>query len=167
MIHPTPAKIYPQYVWTKDKCDGHRFIHMYIWVLLISSQVDKCNWCVYVVSMTLRIWIIVQMKHLENKMALFSIIWKKIIQTTHLLTCDGIDDTQMYMWINLRPLHFALAKIIFAWGRFCLVQRAMLLRVTSTFHDPRLIQILSCPHDKINNVLGVEHQLFFSIQKSQ
>ena len=34
-------------------------------------------------------------------MAFFSIVWKKIGQLTHLLICDGIDDMQMYIQINL------------------------------------------------------------------
>ena len=29
-------------------------------------------------------------------MALFSIVWEKIGQITHLSICDGIDDIQMY-----------------------------------------------------------------------
>ena len=37
------------------------------------------------------------MKHLANKMALFSIVWKKIGQITHLSICNGINDTQVYM----------------------------------------------------------------------
>ena len=30
-------------------------------------------------------------------MALFSIVWKKIGQITHLLICDGIEDIQMHI----------------------------------------------------------------------
>ena len=37
------------------------------------------------------------MKHLEKKMTLFLIIWKKIGQIIHLSICDGINDTQMYV----------------------------------------------------------------------
>ena len=37
------------------------------------------------------------MKHLENKITLFSIVWKKFGQITHLPICDGIDDAQMYI----------------------------------------------------------------------
>ena len=29
---------------------------------------------------------------------------------SHLLICDGINDTQMYIGISLQPLHIALAK---------------------------------------------------------
>ena len=31
-------------------------------------------------------------------MALFSIVWKKIGQITHLSICEGIYDIQMYVW---------------------------------------------------------------------
>ena len=100
----------PRYVLAKAKRNGHRFIHIYIWVSSIPSQIDKCNQWVYVMSKILKVWIIVWMKHLENKMACFSTVWKNIGQITHLSICDGIDNAQMFIWINLQPLHFALAK---------------------------------------------------------
>ena len=45
----------------------------------------------------------------------------RIIMLTHFSICDGINDIQMYMWINLQPLHIAWARIIFVGGMFYLV----------------------------------------------
>ena len=80
----------------------------------------------YVVWNTLKVWIIVWLNLFKNKMALFYIFWGKIGQIIHLLICDGINDTEMYIWINLWPsmtVTFCLSQNNFCRGRFCLVHR--------------------------------------------
>ena len=57
-------------------------------------------------------------------MALFSIVWKTISQITHLSICDGIDDIQIYMYMNKSmTIAYCLSQNNFRGGMFCLVHR--------------------------------------------